>query len=381
MDEVNTDPLEPLRRQWEIEKSPRLSLQLAEEYGRRQDYLSAITVLRTGLTRHPRHVASHVLLGRYLVELEQWPEAQETLEQVATADPTHLIANKLLVKTYLATGDRAEARNRLDLYTLLNGSDPDIEELERGLSTELAEAPDEPREEPVDEPLAKPLEEPVGEPVEELVEESAVPAEPVAEELPQAEPAPVFAAPTPTPKSPAAATVVSNEPFGDLPGLDRREKAARTAPAADIFDLARPAVAVAPAVEQEEPEPEEAELSPPADEPATEPEVTTEPEAALEIPSEVEETVPATVSLGRLYLQQGHTADAEATFAAVLGREPDNAAARVGLAAAGGAGDWAISALDLVSPEALSSTDPAQRKRAVLTGYLERLRTGDSTAG
>ena len=49
-------------------------------------------------------------------------------------DPTHLVANKLLVRIYLDLGNEKQARDRLDLYALLNESDPDIEQLERNFA-------------------------------------------------------------------------------------------------------------------------------------------------------------------------------------------------------------------------------------------------------
>lgn len=417
MDEVKREPLEPLRKQWEFEKSPTLTLQLAEEYGRKDDFLSAITVLRSGLAKHPRHLASKVMLARYLVELEQWPEARESLEQVATADPTHLIANKLLVKTCLATGDVAEARNRLDLYTLLNESDPDIEALEDALErgvlpqvearaepagdpgeagppldagsgfedapVELEEETAEPRE--VEELVAAPVTperastrpadavpEPDGAARDGKVEPPPLPApapdrdpEPAAE---PAGPAAVFEEPSDTVTPPAVASPApSDEPFGDLFGASTRESAAVEASggAADIFALGRPAGRVAAEPETAQPV---ATLEPG-------PEAAAEPEAAGETEA------PATVSLGHLYLQQGHTGDAERAFEAVLEREPANVAARAGLAAARGGEGGRLSALDLVSRETLTRAAPLERRRAVLAGYLERLRAGEQAMG
>jgi hypothetical protein len=49
---------------------------------------------------------------------------------VVQADPTHLRANKLLIEVYLDLGNRELARDRLDLYRLLNQGDPEIEALE-----------------------------------------------------------------------------------------------------------------------------------------------------------------------------------------------------------------------------------------------------------
>ena len=58
-------------------------------------------------------------------------------------DPTHLVANKLLVGLYLDTGWEKQAQDRLDLYKLLNAGDEEIETLERRLRGE--ESAPEPR--------------------------------------------------------------------------------------------------------------------------------------------------------------------------------------------------------------------------------------------
>lgn len=71
----------------------------------------------------------------------------------------------------------------------------------------------------------------------------------------------------------------------------------------------------------------------------------------------------ATVTLGQLYLEQGHAAEARDIFTEVLRREPDNRAARTALAAADG------------PPR---GETPAARKAYALNRYLERLRRGSA---
>jgi len=127
---LSQEEIEELRRRWEAEPSPRLSLELAEEYRRAGKTESAVSVLETALEAHPDHVAARVALGRYRLELGRHGGARSVLEGVVAQDPTHLVANKALVKVYAALGDEKQARDRLDLYKLLNESDPEIEELE-----------------------------------------------------------------------------------------------------------------------------------------------------------------------------------------------------------------------------------------------------------
>ncbi len=70
----------------------------------------------------------------------------------------------------------------------------------------------------------------------------------------------------------------------------------------------------------------------------------------------------ATVTLGQLYLEQGHAAEAQEIFTEVLRREPDNRAAQEALAGVErGAGDTL-----------------AARRAFALTRYLERLRRGSA---
>jgi tetratricopeptide (TPR) repeat protein len=109
-------------------------LQLAEEYRQLDRWEEAVEVLSKSLEDNPEHVAARVALGRFRLELGEIEEACTLLEQVVGEDPTHLVASKLLVNLYLERGDERQARDRLDLYKILNPSDPEIESLEAQLS-------------------------------------------------------------------------------------------------------------------------------------------------------------------------------------------------------------------------------------------------------
>src|SRR5262249_18425662 len=122
-------------------------LQLAEEYrhlGRVQD---ALEVLETGLKEHPGYLSALVAKGRCLLELGNAEQARGVLERVVQQDATQMVANKLLVRTYLETSEPERARQRLDLYSLLNDSDPEIEGLRRRVveMSRPPRAPDGPR--------------------------------------------------------------------------------------------------------------------------------------------------------------------------------------------------------------------------------------------
>jgi tetratricopeptide (TPR) repeat protein len=129
-----------LRERWERDPASRLFLQLAEEYRRDGQPAEAVKVLETGLGHHPGYLAARVALGRCRLETGDAAGAAEALERVIAADPTQLVANKLLIATYLRLDRTSEARDRLDLYVLLNEADPEIDGLERQLMAAEAAA-------------------------------------------------------------------------------------------------------------------------------------------------------------------------------------------------------------------------------------------------
>jgi tetratricopeptide (TPR) repeat protein len=161
------------------------------------------------------------------------------------------------------------------------------------------------------------------------------------------------------------------------PGLEplmAEEMAAEMAPE-PVFDLAAPA----PWAE----EPAIAETAAP--EPAATPEPVAVPEPAMAAepaaPEPAGERV-ATATLGEIYLRQGHLGEARGIFDEVLRREPDNAAARQGLAQlAGRRGE----ARPLAGRDLLAGYEPGEeggemevkaRKAFLLNSYLKRLRRG-----
>lgn len=157
------DRLTQLRARWQGDPSSRVFLQLAEEYrhlGRVQD---ALQVLDAGLKEHPGYLSALVAKGRCLLELGDAGEARGVLERVVQQDATQMVANKLLVRAYLETGEPERAGQRLDLYSLLNDSDPEIAELRQRVvaMSRPPRAPDGPRpEEPAERSRMDPTEAP-----------------------------------------------------------------------------------------------------------------------------------------------------------------------------------------------------------------------------
>lgn len=421
------DRLTQLRNRWESDPSSRIFLQLAEEYRHQGRVKEALDVLDRGLKEHPGYLSALVAKGRCHLELGEPEPARTVLERVVKQDATQMVANKLLVRAYLDTGEPERAGERLDLYTLLNGSDPEIEELRRRLRAmeqpPQARTPD-PFQAP-DSPLsqaAPPGPPPPGGDIFDLGLPAPRRASADVFELD----APAPAAATTTPPRPAAAP---DDPFADL-----------LAPA-PVPPTATAVAEALPAEPAEEPEPEDVLFpglasrdsrrryldnlgsegifllyltpeAPPAEPPAAgligepilagravfEPEpIWTEPEPVpvedepTETWSPAPEPVPAapvagpaaTATLGELYLSQGHLGEAERIFHEVLRREPDSADARVGLErlAARRSERRPLSGRDL-----LAGYEPGEeggeaglraRKAWVLTEYLRRLRGGD----
>src|SRR5215213_42253 len=142
-DGVFPDRLIQLRSRWESDPASRIFLQLAEEYRHLGRVQEALAVLDKGLKEHPGYLSALVAKGRCHLELAEGEEARVVLERVVKQDATQMVANKLLVRAYLETGDPVKARERLDLYSLLNDSDPEIEDLRRRIRQMEKPAPPE----------------------------------------------------------------------------------------------------------------------------------------------------------------------------------------------------------------------------------------------
>ena len=331
-----SERLEALRERWQADKGSRVFLQLADEYRRLGQPEEAARVLEEGLEGNPGHVGAQVALGRCRLELGRPDEAVALLEGAIESDPTQMVAYRLLVDAYLDQGRAEDARQRLRIYSLLNDSDPEIAELRRR----------------------------IGE-LDRRRGEDTVGSGPAAADRPAA----------------AAAAAPDGEPFPALaePAAGRRYLAALSAEG--LFDLG-PAPAAEPTAPPERPPGELFDLEPVAAAPA--PDLS----SLLEPPAPTEGR--ATVTLGRLYLRQGHLGEAEEIFREVLAREPANAEARRHLdelAARREAPPSPPTPPPARSPLAASEllagfaggdgrASSIERKRHVLERYLERIRGG-----
>ncbi len=392
-DSAFPDRLTQLKSRWESDPSSRIFLQLAEEYRHQGRVKEALGVLDRGLREHPGYLSALVAKGRCHLELGEPEPARTVLERVVKQDPTQMVANKLLVRAYLDTGEPEKARERLDLYSLLNDSDPEIEELRRRLRAMEPPQAASTSGRPSAVGLVPPR--PAGDDIFDLGAPPAPAASRAGEPFADLFPPPARAAQgaTAAPAATAATAASAPEPsaapeppepkdvlFPGLASRESRNRYLRALTSEGLFfpDLILPAEpepaaaaplpeAVAPAAELpavapeapafpkpaelapelfEPQEPAPASFSPQAFEPAAfdpasfEPAVF-EPQRFEPTPFEPEpEPEPAaepiaTATLGEIYLRQGHRDEAERIFREVLRREPDNAAAREGLAGLG----------------------------------------------
>jgi tetratricopeptide (TPR) repeat protein len=101
--------VEELRRRVDRDPASIAFAQLAEEYRRAGDYEQAVRVSRTGLAQHPTYLSARVTLGRALLELEQFDEAQAELDYVLHAAPDNLAAIRALAEIHQRRGNLDEA--------------------------------------------------------------------------------------------------------------------------------------------------------------------------------------------------------------------------------------------------------------------------------
>jgi len=374
------DRLTQLRARWQGDPSSRVFLQLAEEYrhlGRVQD---ALQVLETGLKEHPGYLSALVAKGRCLLELGDAGEARGVLERVVQQDATQMVANKLLVRAYLETGEPERAGQRLDLYSLLNDSDPEIAELRQRVvaMSRPPRAPDGPRPE---EPAERSRMDPTGAPGREAPGRGDVPA---AEIVPAGQAVPPIAEVFDLgPAAPARTFATGDDVFGlGAPPSVHAEAAVHVA-------VPTPALGAHGDGNGAEPFPDQAPEHSrslylagfAAERIFWFDEAAEEPVPAAIAPPAAEEPVPAaTVTLAELYLRQGHTEEAERIFGDIVQREPGNAAAREGLARLTGTGARPVAWQERLDAGQLLAglndpqASPMARRAYLLQSYLARLR-------
>jgi tetratricopeptide (TPR) repeat protein len=103
---VSDNPrIDELRRRVQKDPASIAFAQLAEEHRRAGQYQESVRVCRAGLESHPTYLSARVTLGRALIELGQYDEAQTELEYVLRAAPENLAAIRGLADIHQRRGE------------------------------------------------------------------------------------------------------------------------------------------------------------------------------------------------------------------------------------------------------------------------------------
>ena len=94
-----------LRRRVQADPASITFAALAEEYRRLGKFLEAIETCTDGLKRHPSYLSAHVTLGRALLEVGRFDEAERELQLVLKSAPENLAAIRGLAEIHHRRGD------------------------------------------------------------------------------------------------------------------------------------------------------------------------------------------------------------------------------------------------------------------------------------
>jgi tetratricopeptide (TPR) repeat protein len=142
-----TTRLEELKRRVEADPASIAFASLAEEYRRAARFDEAVEASRAGLRFHPTYVSARVTLGRSLMELGLYDQAERELHVVARSTPDNLAARRALGDLYWRQADLVRALEQLTLASGLAPGDGELAEMVRELQIEVAAA-EPPAEEP-----------------------------------------------------------------------------------------------------------------------------------------------------------------------------------------------------------------------------------------
>jgi len=143
---VSDNPrIESLRRRVHQDPSSIAFAQLAEEYRRAGQLQEAVDTSRAGLEIHPAYHSARVTLGRALLGLSLFQDAQRELEQVLKHAPENLAAIKGLAEAHHRQDSLVEALAQYRAALSIARHDPDLEQtvndLARRVDVESPPAP------------------------------------------------------------------------------------------------------------------------------------------------------------------------------------------------------------------------------------------------
>jgi tetratricopeptide (TPR) repeat protein len=133
-----TTRLEELKRRVEADPASIAFASLAEEYRRAARFEEAVEASRAGLRFHPTYVSARVTLGRSLMELGLYDQAERELHVVARSTPDNLAARRALGDLYWRQADLVRALEQLQLASGLAPGDGELAEMVRELELEVA---------------------------------------------------------------------------------------------------------------------------------------------------------------------------------------------------------------------------------------------------
>ena len=97
-----------LKRRVQLDPASIVFAVLAEEYRRAGRFQEAIATCIAGLQRHPSYLSAHVTLGRALIEVGRFEDADEELQYVLQRAPENLAAIRGLADIHHRRGDVLE---------------------------------------------------------------------------------------------------------------------------------------------------------------------------------------------------------------------------------------------------------------------------------
>lgn len=105
---ADTPRIDELRGRVESDPASIAFAQLAEEYRRSGDFREAARICRAGLEQHPAYLSARVTLGRALLELQQYDEAQAEFEYVLLSAPDNLSALRSMAEIHQRRAGQGE---------------------------------------------------------------------------------------------------------------------------------------------------------------------------------------------------------------------------------------------------------------------------------
>ena len=133
-----TSRLEELKRRVDSDPASIAFASLAEEYRRAARFDEAVEASRAGLRFHPTYVSARVTLGRSLMELALYDQAERELHVVARSTPDNLAARRALGDLYWRQGELVRALEQLRLASGLAPGDGELAEMVRELELDVA---------------------------------------------------------------------------------------------------------------------------------------------------------------------------------------------------------------------------------------------------